>query len=140
MTKKEMILKRIEALEAEKAARKAEAKAALPPPLAMFIIARFGGRYDEKASPFENYFRALGLDKAVEFHALLPEQRQELHRDAMNRIFRKRGVRLDSDATTPAEVDAVLLRLAEQLHKAKIVPDASWLGGFTTWPKVPSAA
>jgi hypothetical protein len=106
-----------------------------PPPLSCYMIAYLGGHFDPVDSPAMNYARGLGLDKASDLAKLTPEQRHELHHKAMRKLFKRRGIDLDSDATTPAEVDEVLMRLCRQLAKSGLpVPEGSWLGEFTKWP------
>jgi hypothetical protein len=68
---------RIESLQARKAT---EYKPAPPPPLSAYIVGYFGGRYDAKASQFENYSHALGCQSGLEFHSLTAEQVAERHR------------------------------------------------------------
>jgi hypothetical protein len=120
-------LKRLELLEAKRAKRKVQAKAALPAPLSCYLIACLGGHFDPGDSPAMNYARGLGLNKASDLAKLTPAEHHELHRKAWFKIFKRRGVNLDGLAT-PEEFDVVLMKLAKQLAKSGMpVPVASWL-------------
>jgi hypothetical protein len=55
----------------------------------MYLVALFAGKWQPTA-----YRRALGCERAVDFHALSPDQVSERHRNAMRRIFKRRGVKL----------------------------------------------
>jgi hypothetical protein len=117
------ILKRIEALEARK---QAEPKPASPIPLAVYLVALFAGRWQPNESPADAYYRGLGLERANQFHALSPDQASERHRNAMRRIFKRRGI--DLDTASRDEIDAVLMKLVKKLAKSGMpVPDSSWV-------------
>jgi hypothetical protein len=40
----------------------------------MYLVGYYGGKFDPIASPFENWYRALGCQSALEFHSLTDEQ------------------------------------------------------------------
>jgi hypothetical protein len=128
MNRTAILKRRIEDLERARAKRQAENKAALPAPLSMYMIAHFGGHYDPVDSPAMNYVRGLGLDKASDLAKLTPEQRHELHHKAMRKLFKRRGV--DLDTASPGEIDAVIIKLGKALAKSKMpVPAGSWMVG-----------
>jgi hypothetical protein len=85
-------LRRLETVEAARARRQAQAKAASPPPLSCYLIAYFGGHYDPIESPAMNYARGLGLSKATDLAGLTSEQRHERHRAAFARICKRRKI------------------------------------------------
>jgi hypothetical protein len=116
-------LERLEALENPKQNVYAPPK---PPALSLYLVGFFGGKSDANASPFENYYHALGCENANEFSKLDAEQVAERHRNAMGRIFKRRGI--DLDTASPGEIDAVFMKLVKKLAKSGMpVPEASWL-------------
>jgi hypothetical protein len=89
--------------------------------LALYIVAFFGGKYDAVQSPFTNYHRALGCERASDFHKLTFEQVAERHRKSWERICKRRGI----DPETLQPWDAAV-RMFKKLDKAGIVPAESW--------------
>jgi hypothetical protein len=45
----------------------------------MYVVVYFGGRWDGVASPFEAYYRSLGLGRAAEYEALTNGQAAGQH-------------------------------------------------------------
>ena len=97
-----------------------------PIPLSMYLVALFAGRWQPHESPATAYHRALGCENVADYHKLTAEDRHERHRNAMRKIFRRRGV--DLDTASPGEIDAVLMKLVKKLAKSGMpVPDSSWV-------------
>jgi hypothetical protein len=61
------ILRRLEKLESR---QRSAYRPPAPVPLSLYLVGYFSDRFDAKASPAENYYRALGCENANEFHKL----------------------------------------------------------------------
>jgi hypothetical protein len=92
-----------------------------PVPLALYIVGYFGGKYSATASPFENYYHALGCERAGEFYKLSAEQVTERHEKVLTRILKRRGI--DRAILEPWDNVERMLR---KLVKAAIAPPDSW--------------
>jgi hypothetical protein len=127
------IIKRLQALEQRRTTRY------VPPPapsLVLYIIAYFGGHFDAKRSPRENYELAIaghvkadGDDPDIwpanafkRFRKLSPAEVAERHVKVLARILKRRGI----DLVTWQPWDKVE-KLLKALHKSGIVPADSWL-------------
>jgi hypothetical protein len=96
------LLKRLEALESRK---RDDYKPPAKPPLGWYFAGSFSGKYDPVASPFENFYRAIGCERPSDFHALTAEQVQERLDQVLAWIFKRR--KIDS----PEKLEALVRKM-----------------------------